>query len=330
MSPHIHAGTVRTRSRLQIATKELCVTALLLCLVLLAACTQTHAAKVDIGALDIGNDIKLRRMLVRNPNAKGVVLFLHGFPETLWIWKDIATTLGDEFEVHAFDWPGYGLSSRPPVDRFSYSPRDYARVLKAYIDKSDIDTSKLVIYSTDIGALPALLLALDQPDIARTIVVGDFAPFNRPEYMYPGLQSLKSMPAAEATRVYMNRTMDEILDNAFRRGLPRHSQFDLPRALREDLSRGWSQATMTSADAFYHYYSHFTRDQNYFEANLSRLKTPVKVIWGERDIYIKPDMGIELASRTRSDLLVLPGVGHYPHLQVPKQTIEEVRALFVR
>jgi hypothetical protein len=39
-------------------------------------------------------------------------------------------------------------------------------------------------------------------------------------------------------------------------------------------------------------------------------------------------MGIEFANRTNSDLLVLPAVGHYPHLQVPKQTIDDVRALF--
>jgi pimeloyl-ACP methyl ester carboxylesterase len=331
MSPQIQRKPGLLRPRVQCATSALRAATLLVCLLVLGACTQTHrdpVSKVDVNAVDIGNDIKLRRLLVRNPNAKGIVLFLHGFPETLSTWKDIALTLGDEFEVHAFDWPGYGLSSRPPVDQFSYAPRDYARVLKAYIDKSGIDTSKLVIYSTDIGALPALLLALEQPSVARTIVVGDFAPFDRPQYMYPSLQSLKSVPAAEATRAYMNRTMDEILENAFRRGLPSEAQFELSRELKEDLARGWNQATMTSADAFYHYYSHFTRDQNHLEANLSRLKTPVKVIWGERDIYIKPDMGIEFANRTNSDLLVLPAVGHYPHLQVPKQTIDDVRALF--
>ena len=78
--------------------------------------------------------------------------------------------------MHAFDWPGYGLSSRPPADRFSYAPKDYAQVLKEYIAKSGIATSKLVIYATDIGALPALIAALDEPNIAKKMIVGDFAP----------------------------------------------------------------------------------------------------------------------------------------------------------
>ena len=285
---------------------------------------------VDVGFIYIDDDVELRRMVVRSSRPAGVVLFLHGFPETLTVWKDIALTLGRDFEVHAFDWPGYGLSARPPIDRFSYAPRDYANVLKAYILKSGIDTSKLVIYATDIGALPALILALDDPGIAKTIVVGDFAPFDRPQYMYPSLQSLKSKPGSEATHAYMNKTRDEILANAFKRGLPESEQFEVSQELKDDMSRGWDYGGTTSADAFYHYYSHFTRDQNYFESNLSRLKTPVKVLWGEADIYIKPDMGVEFAKRTNTELRVLPGVGHYPHLQRPAETVEEVRALFDR
>ena len=122
--------------------------------------------KADIGFVEIDKDITLRRMVVRNPRPKGTVLFLHGFPETLYAWKDISLALADEYEVHAFDWPGYGLSSRPTVDRFSYAPKDYARVLDEDVRKAGIDTSKLTIYATDIGALPALLLALEKPAIA--------------------------------------------------------------------------------------------------------------------------------------------------------------------
>jgi len=107
--------------------------------------------QAEIGFIDIDSGMKLRRMIIRNSKPKGVVLFLHGFPETLYAWKHISAILAKDYEVHAFDWPGYGLSSRPPADRFSYAPKDYAQVLKEYITKSGIDPSKLVIYATDIG-----------------------------------------------------------------------------------------------------------------------------------------------------------------------------------
>src|SRR5262249_54469808 len=130
-------------------------------------CIMSQPVNDDaIDFFEIDENITLRRMVLRNSNPKGTVLFLHGFPETLYAWKDIAKALADDYEVHAFDWPGYGLSSRPTVDRFSYAPKDYARVLDRYIGKAGIDTSKLTIYATDIGALPTLLLAVERPDIA--------------------------------------------------------------------------------------------------------------------------------------------------------------------
>jgi pimeloyl-ACP methyl ester carboxylesterase len=282
--------------------------------------------KADIGFFEIDQDITLRRMVVRGPASKGTVLFLHGFPETLYAWKDVSLALADAYEVHAFDWPGYGLSSRPTVDRFTYAPKDYARVLGEYIRKAEIDTSKLTIYATDIGALPALLLALEKPDIARTIIVGDFAPFNRPRFMYESLQSLKAGPSADQARAQLNKNRDDILANAFRRGLPKEAQFEVSREFKDDMSRGWNHGALTTADAFSHYYSNFTRDQDHFESQLAQLKTPVKVIWGEIDLYIKKEMGIEFAERIRAALTILPGIGHYPHLQNPKHLLDQVSA----
>jgi pimeloyl-ACP methyl ester carboxylesterase len=284
--------------------------------------------KADIGFAEIDKDMSLRSMVVHNAAAKGTVLLLHGFPETVYAWKEIAIELGDDYEVHAFDWPGYGLSSRPAADRFSYAPADYAQVLRQYIDKAGIDRSNLTIYATDIGALPALLLALEQPDIARTIIVGDFAPFDRPQYMYESLQNLKGGPAAEPTRAYMNNHRDEILANTFYRGLPEGARYELPPEYRDDMARGWSQGDMTSVDAFAHYYSRFTRDQQYFESNIARLRTPVKVVWGEKDLYINQAMATEFSAKANAELTVLPGIGHYPHLQDRNRTVEEIRASF--
>jgi pimeloyl-ACP methyl ester carboxylesterase len=146
--------------------------------------------------------------------------------------------------------------------------------------------------------------------------------------MYESLQSLKTGPSQDQARALLNKNRDEILENAFGRGLPKEAQFEVSREFKDDMSQGWGHGAITTADAFAHYYSHFTRDQNDFESQLDRLKTPVKVIWGENDFYIKKDMGVELANRTRAELTLLPGVGHYPHLQNTKQTIDEVRASF--
>jgi pimeloyl-ACP methyl ester carboxylesterase len=282
---------------------------------------------MEVDEVQVNPDVKLRRMVCRPSNPKGVVLFLHGFPETLYAWKPVAERLSSDYEVHAFDWPGYGQSSRPGTDRFSYAPKDYARVLIDYIRTSGIDSSKLVIYATDIGALPALLAALERPDIAKQIIVGDFAPFNRPQYMYESLQGLKSKPSSDIVHAAMNKNRDEILANALFRGLPEEERYEVSQEFKDDMAKGWG-GEITPADAFFHYYSCFTRDQDYFEANMAKLQVPVMVVWGEKDIYIKKEMGIEFAERNKAKLTILPELGHYPHLQAPEQTAAEVRAAF--
>ena len=285
-----------------------------------------QAQEMDIGFIKINDGISLRHMVVGKNNTKGTVLLLHGFPETLYTWKEVAQALSNDYEVHAFDWPGYGQSTRPAVDQFSYSPKDYAGILRAYIEKSGIDRSKLTIYATDIGALPAWLAALEEPGIARSIIVSDFAPFDRPEYMHERLQRLKTKPSADAARVQLNAARDDTLENAFKRGLPEASQFEISGEFAADMARGWDHGELTSADAFYYYYSNFTRDQDDFEARLGQLKTPVKVVWGADDIYIKKEMGAELAARIHTELKLLPGIGHYAHLQSPAETVGEIRA----
>ena len=103
----------------KLSIQQLLTVVLVLNVVISAGRAQISRAqdpKAEIGLIDIHSDMKLRRMMVHHSRPKGVVLFLHGFPETLYAWKHISVILASDYEVHAFDWPGYGLSSRPPAD----------------------------------------------------------------------------------------------------------------------------------------------------------------------------------------------------------------------
>jgi pimeloyl-ACP methyl ester carboxylesterase len=60
---------------------------------------------------------------------------------------------------------------------------------------------------------------------------------------------------------------------------------------------------------------------------MSKLQIPVTVMWGEKDIYIKKEMGAEFAERNKLKLTVLPNLGHFPHLQSPQQALSEIRTV---
>jgi pimeloyl-ACP methyl ester carboxylesterase len=286
--------------------------------------------KTEVEMIELDSGISVRRMVVHAKQPKGTVILLHGFPETIYAWTEVARALADDYDVHTFDWPGYGLSSRPPVDDFDYAPSTYAKLLQQYIAAAGINRSTLTIYATDISALPTLLLALEDPDVARRIIVGDFAPFDRPDFMHPMLRDLKVKELAGGIRDARNAAWEGVVaGKGFGAGLPPEAQFDVPSEFKDDMARCWSQQGMTTMDAFYHYYSHFTRDENYFEKRLGEMKANVKVVWGDLDPYIVKAMGEELAERLGVEFKKLAGIGHYPHNQDPALVTAEIRESFL-
>jgi pimeloyl-ACP methyl ester carboxylesterase len=49
------------------------------------------------------------------------VLLLHGFPTSSQMFRNLMPQLAGRYHVVAPDYPGYGNSSAPPVDKFDYT-----------------------------------------------------------------------------------------------------------------------------------------------------------------------------------------------------------------
>ncbi|MGE0768715.1 MAG: alpha/beta fold hydrolase [Hyphomicrobiaceae bacterium] len=58
---------------------------------------------------------------------------------------------------------------------------------------------------------------------------------------------------------------------------------------------------------------------------LHRIDVPTLVIWGEQDRFVAPSYGRELAQRLPdAELRMLPGAGHYPHIEQSAQVIRMI------
>ena len=51
-----------------------------------------------------------------------LILFLHGFPEFWYAWKELLAEFGQDYQAVAPDMRGYNLSSRP-ADVAEYKPK---------------------------------------------------------------------------------------------------------------------------------------------------------------------------------------------------------------
>jgi pimeloyl-ACP methyl ester carboxylesterase len=118
---------------------------------MLATQIETHA----------GKKLRVARLGKGTP-----LLVLHGYPDNLQIWSELAPEFAANFEVIAFDWPGMGYSE---AWSGGATPFDMARRLVALMDDWRID--RAVIVGHDMGGQPALALAAEHPQRVSRLVV---------------------------------------------------------------------------------------------------------------------------------------------------------------
>ena len=89
------------------------------------------------------------------------ILLLHGFPSSSHMFRNLIPVLADEFHVVAPDYPGFGYSSAPPVDKFEYTFDKLAEVVQRFTEKVGLKTYAL--YVQDYGAPVGYRLATNHP-----------------------------------------------------------------------------------------------------------------------------------------------------------------------
>ncbi|MFD0912511.1 alpha/beta fold hydrolase [Methylophilus luteus] len=103
------------------------------------------------------------------PKNAPAVLLLHGFPSSSHMFRNLIPQLADRYHVIAPDYPGYGQSGQPAMDKFTYS-FDH---LAAVVDKltSEIGLNRYALYVQDYGAPVGYRLAAAHPERISAIVV---------------------------------------------------------------------------------------------------------------------------------------------------------------
>jgi len=97
-----------------------------------------------------------------------VVLLLHGFPSSSFMFRDLIPRLGDQYHVIAPDLPGFGFTEVPEARNYRYSFDALAGTLEAFTDA--LGLKRYAIYVFDYGAPTGLRLAMRRPERITAIV----------------------------------------------------------------------------------------------------------------------------------------------------------------
>jgi pimeloyl-ACP methyl ester carboxylesterase len=95
------------------------------------------------------------------------VVLLHGILASGVYWTDVATKISGR-RVIAFDLLGFGSSPRPKPNEYAYD--DHVQAIVAALTASDV-RGPVTLVGHSMGALIALRLAAERPDLVRNLVL---------------------------------------------------------------------------------------------------------------------------------------------------------------
>jgi pimeloyl-ACP methyl ester carboxylesterase len=103
------------------------------------------------------------------PKNAPTILVLHGFPTSSQMFRNLIPLLADRYHVIAPDYPGFGQSDMPAMDKFTYSFDNLAKVVDKFTQA--VGVSKYAMYVQDYGAPIGFRIAAAHPDRVTAIVV---------------------------------------------------------------------------------------------------------------------------------------------------------------
>ena len=97
------------------------------------------------------------------------ILLLHGFPTSSHMFRNLMPALADRYHLIAPDYPGFGNSEQPAMDKFDYTFDNLAVVMGKLVNKLGI--KKYSLYLMDYGAPIGFRLASQNPEQITSLIV---------------------------------------------------------------------------------------------------------------------------------------------------------------
>jgi 3-oxoadipate enol-lactonase len=240
------------------------------------------------------------------------LVLVHGHPFDRTMWTSQLEALSGELRVIAPDLPGYGVSM----------PRGSTMTMRVLADAvvellDELAVERAVVAGLSMGGLVAMELGLHHADRIEGLVLAatTAAPVTPEE--------------ARARRETAERLeRDGMLDHA----LEMAGRLFGPRARRDPDLVEPVLAMMLYAQPHGAAAALRGRAERPDYARLLRdLRVPALVVAGEQDAFAGPEVVAQLVDALPdAEVLRLPGVGHLPNLEAPREFDEAVRAFALR
>ena len=91
------------------------------------------------------------------PEDAPVIVLLHGFPTSSRMFRNLIPALADRYHLIAPDYPGFGHSSAPSIDQFSYTFDHLAQVMDNFVNQLGLTKYSLYVKIMALRSVTASL-----------------------------------------------------------------------------------------------------------------------------------------------------------------------------
>jgi pimeloyl-ACP methyl ester carboxylesterase len=222
-----------------------------------------------------------------------LIVFLHGFPEFWYEWKNQLAEFGRDYQAVAPDMRGYNLSSKP-ADVAQYRTRYLIEDIRAVAEH--LGHKKFILVAHDWGGGVAWPFAMRHPECVERLII-----INAPHPVI-FVRELRDNPAQRKASQYIltHRTagaedmlardnyallVNGILRDGMERGYFKEED-------RKAYIEAWSQPGALTGGLNYYRAAHLgsftgeSDDSLSADRSLFEVRVPTLVIWGEKDRYL--------------------------------------------
>lgn len=275
------------------------------------------------------------RLFYRQEGAGPPLLLIHGFPTASWDWSRVWPALAHRFQLVAMDMLGFGFSAKPRRHRYSiFEQADLHEALLAHLGIPRVhilahdygDTVAQELLARHAERRPSPRFSTPGSDGSGRVEVASVCFLNGglfPEATHPRpIQNLLASPlgplvsrfvsqqrfAAEFTAIFGPRT----------------------RPGAAELAEFWRLVDYGAGARIGHRLIRYMKERHDYRERwvgvLGRTSVPLRFAYGPED----PVSGTDIATRygelvPGADVVLLPGVGHYPQVEDPASML---RAFF--
>lgn len=253
-----------------------------------------------------------RRIFYRESGTPGapVIVLLHGFPTSSFMFRNLIPELADRYHVIAPDYLGFGYSDAPPAEEVDYTFDALTDLVAGLLGQ--LQVTSYAIYVQDYGAPVGWRLALRNPEAITAIITQNGNGYDA------GFVPVGWLPVWDYQREQTPATAAAL------------REFLSFEATRSQYVTGVPEPSVVSPDTWHHDYALLSRPGNdaiqlalfkdyasnprLYPALHDFLRTsavPVLAVWGDKDPFFGPDGARAFAEDAVDAEIHLRDGGHF-------------------